>query len=44
VSEKTDIRSFPAPEPLATPTDLPLEAAQEVTEAVNPLVADAFAL
>jgi starvation-inducible DNA-binding protein len=32
------------PAPLATPTDLPQEAVQAVAQAVNPLVADAFAL
>ncbi|MGB4260151.1 MAG: DNA starvation/stationary phase protection protein [Phycisphaerae bacterium] len=37
-------RSFPAARALATPTDLSSTAVQAVTEAVNPLVADAFAL
>jgi starvation-inducible DNA-binding protein len=40
----TDVRLFPAPEPLATPTDLASEEVQKVAEAVNPVVADAFAL
>ncbi len=35
---------YPAPRPLATPTDLSPEQAKAVTEAVNPLIADAFAL
>jgi starvation-inducible DNA-binding protein len=38
------VRSSPAPPPLATPTDLKPEEVQAVTEAVNPLIADAFAL
>lgn len=38
------IKSFPAPTQLATPTDLKPEEVQAVTEAVNPLIADAFAL
>src|SRR5919199_1914277 len=37
-------RTFPAPSQLATPTDLAPEDAQAVVEAVNPLIADAFAL
>jgi starvation-inducible DNA-binding protein len=44
VSEKAEVRSFPAPEPLSTPTDLPEEDVRKVTEAINSLVADAFAL
>src|SRR5437773_10811268 len=32
------------PKPLATPTDLKEEEVRAVTEAVNPLIADAFAL
>lgn len=40
----TRIKSFPVPKQLATPTDLPEEAVRAVTEAVNPLIADAFAL
>src|SRR6266850_4416531 len=38
------IQSFPVPRQLATPTDLKLKEVQAVTEAVNPLIADAFAL
>jgi starvation-inducible DNA-binding protein len=41
---KTPIKSFPAPAQLATVTDLTQQEAQAVTEAVNPLIADAFAL
>lgn len=38
------IKSFPAPKQLATPTDLKPDEVQAVVEAVNPLIADAFAL
>lgn len=38
------ISTFPAPVEEATPTDLKKNEAQKVVEAVNPLVADAFAL
>ena len=41
---QTQLKSFPAPTPLATPTDLTSQEAQAVTDAVNPLIADAFAL
>src|SRR5437588_7203930 len=41
---KTHVKSFPAPAQLATVTDLTPQEAQAVTEAVNPLIADAFAL
>jgi starvation-inducible DNA-binding protein len=37
-------QSFPAPRQLATPTDLRPQEVQAITEAVNPLIADAFAL
>ncbi|GAA6614692.1 hypothetical protein [Scytonema sp. NUACC26] len=47
-SVKTDgngrITSFPAPKQLATPTALTPEQVQAVVEAVNPIIADAFAL
>jgi len=43
-STKTKIESYPAPTQLATETDLSSKEAKAVTEAVNPLVADAFAL
>jgi len=36
--------AYPAPAPLATPTDLTPKEAGSVVEAINPLVADAFAL
>ena len=38
------IKSYPAPPPLATPTDLKPNEVQAVVEAVNPLIADAYAL
>jgi len=41
---KTQVKSFPAPAQLATVTDLTPQEAQAITEAVNPLIADAFAL
>ena len=44
MTEKSGVRTFPAPEPLTTPTDLPEEDVRKVTEAINPLIADAFAL
>jgi starvation-inducible DNA-binding protein len=41
---KTHITSFPAPAQLATVTDLTPQEVQAMTETVNPLIADAFAL
>ncbi len=38
------IKSYPAPKELATPTDLKPEEVRAVVEALNPLIADAFAL
>ena len=38
------VKSYPAPVPLATATDLKPEEIKAVTEAVNPLIADAFSL
>jgi starvation-inducible DNA-binding protein len=38
------ISSYPAPKHLATPTDLKPDEVRAVVEAVNPLIADAFAL
>jgi starvation-inducible DNA-binding protein len=38
------VKSYPAPVPLATATDLKPEEIRAVTEIVNPLIADAFAL
>ena len=43
-SAKTKIESYPAPSQLATQTDLSPQEVKAVTEAVNPLIADAFAL
>ena len=41
---KTEAKSYPASPRLATVTDLSAQEAKAVTEAVNPLIADAFAL
>ncbi len=41
---KTQVKSFPAAAQLATVTDLTPQEAQAVTQAVNPLIADTFAL
>ncbi len=41
---ETAVKAFPAPPQLATPTDLSPEQVHAVAEAVNPLIADAFAL
>ena len=38
------IKAYPPPSPLATQTDLKSEEVQAVTEAINPLIADVFAL
>lgn len=43
-STKTQVRPFPAPSQLATATDLTPKEVQAIAEAVNPLIADAFAL
>jgi starvation-inducible DNA-binding protein len=40
----TRIRSYPAPAPLATPTDLKSNEVQAIVEALNPLIADSYAL
>jgi starvation-inducible DNA-binding protein len=40
----TEIKSFPAPQQLATPTDLEPNQVQEIVECVNVLLADAIAL
>jgi starvation-inducible DNA-binding protein len=40
----SNIKAYPAPPQLATPTDLSSQEVQAVTEALNPLIADAFAL
>jgi starvation-inducible DNA-binding protein len=41
---KRPVKSSGSPEELATVTDLTLQEARAITEAVNPLIADAFAL
>src|SRR6266480_7146632 len=41
---KTNVKSFPAHSQLATVTDLKPQEVKAVVEAVNPLIADAFAL
>jgi starvation-inducible DNA-binding protein len=41
---QVQVKSYPAPSALATLTDLKSEEVQAITEALNPLVADAFAL
>ncbi len=38
------VRSYPAPKPQTTLTDLDAKEVQAVTEALNPLIADAYAL
>jgi starvation-inducible DNA-binding protein len=38
------VKSFPAPSQLATMTDLTQQEGREITEALNPLIADLFAL
>ncbi len=43
-STKTRIESYPTPSQLATKTDLSPQEVKAITEAVNPLIADAFAL
>jgi starvation-inducible DNA-binding protein len=41
---QVQVKSYPAPSALATLTDLKSEEVKEITEAINPLIADAFAL
>lgn len=41
---KAETRPVPAPRQLGTPSDLNAESVRAVAEAVNPLIADAFAL
>jgi starvation-inducible DNA-binding protein len=43
-SSKKEVKTFPAPADLATVSDLTQQQVRAVTEAVNPLIADAFAL
>src|ERR1700682_6035285 len=42
--ESVSGKGYPAPEELATPTDLKPQEVKRIVEAVNPLIADAFAL
>lgn len=41
---KAEAKSYPAPAQLATKTDLNEQEVKAITEAVNPLIADSFAL
>ncbi len=41
---QVQVKSYPAPSPLATVTDLKAEEVQAITEAINPLIADMFTL
>jgi starvation-inducible DNA-binding protein len=41
---QVQIKSYPAPSPLATLTDLKSEEVEAITQAINPLIANAFAL
>jgi starvation-inducible DNA-binding protein len=43
-STKAKIESYPVPTQLATKTDLSSQETKAITDAVNPLIADAFAL
>src|SRR5215510_7908044 len=42
--ENGKVKSYPPPKQLATPTDLRPEEVERIVAAVNPLIADAFAL
>jgi hypothetical protein len=42
--ENGKVKSYPPPKQLATPTDLKPEEVERIVAAVNPLLADAFAL
>src|SRR5437016_13640215 len=42
--QNSRVTSFPAPPQLATVTDLTSQESQAITEALNPLIADLFAL
>ena len=44
VQQSNLVKSSPAPQQLATVTDLTQQEVQAITEAINPLIADAFAL
>jgi len=39
-----EFKAYPAPAPLATPTDIKPEDVQVIVDTVNPLIADSFAL
>lgn len=41
---KSEVKSYPVPARLATATDLTSQEVKAITEAVNPLIADSFAL
>ncbi|MBE3561566.1 MAG: DNA starvation/stationary phase protection protein [Ktedonobacteraceae bacterium] len=41
---KTAVKTYPAPSQLATVTDLKENEVRQITEALNPLIADSFAL
>jgi starvation-inducible DNA-binding protein len=43
-NRRNGIKAFPAPSPLATPTDLKPEEVKAIVEAVNPLLADSLVL
>jgi starvation-inducible DNA-binding protein len=43
-TENSKVKSYPAPKQLATPSDLKQEEIERIVAAVNPLIADAFAL
>jgi starvation-inducible DNA-binding protein len=43
-TRKNGLKTFPSPPSLATPTDLKPEQVQAVVQAINPLIADTFAL
>jgi starvation-inducible DNA-binding protein len=43
-STAIEVRAYPAPSPLANPTDLKTNDVKAIVEAVNPLIADSFAL
>ena len=43
-TRRNGVKTFPAPSPLATPTDLKPDEVKAVVEAVNPLVPDSLAL
>lgn len=44
IQGNSKVKTFPAATQLATPTDLKPQEVQAITEAINPLIADSFAL